>query len=471
MLSEEIKAKLGHNKQFCHILRQDFVIRQRLNNRWNRVSIIKGYSLVDVWFPYGKTEVCVRVPTRNYLGTIEPKEKKVVADVYAEVERSLRNPIGTKQLTEIAKLESKVAIVVDDATRSSPTNLMITPLLAELKVAGVRDENVTIIFACGVHRPVTHEEATGILGEGIINRIKTVSHDCRAQDLVFVGTTNRHQNKIYLNRFFTEADVKILTGDVCFHYYAGYGGGRKSVLPGVAGEESVKHNHALLLDDKAKTGMLEQNPVNEDMIEAAHLAKVDFVLNVVTNTRGEIVRSFAGSVDDVFLEGTKLVDEMYRVSVDRKADVVVVSSGGYPADIDLYQSFKAVDSVLDIIKRGGVIVLIAECSEGHGNQAFYDWMFRFKDANSAEKEIKRNFVLGGHKAYYLMEALQKVRIILVSSMPDYYAASIFRLKTARGVNEALDQAFDLAGANAKVWAVPFGNFTLPELKVQTEQVT
>lgn len=425
--------------------------------------------MVDVWFPYGKTEVCVRVPARGYLGTIEPKEKKDVPDGKAEVESALKEPIGTQRLSKLAKPESKVAIVVDDATRRAPTNLMISPLLAELEVAGVKDENVTIIFACGVHRPVTQEEAKMMLGEDVANRIRTVSHDCRAQDLVFVGTTKKHQNKIYLNRLFVDANVKVLTGDVCFHYYAGYGGARKSVLPGIAGEESIKHNHALLLDDNARTGMLDGNPVNEDMVEAAQLAKVDFALNVVTNTNGQVVKAFAGNIDEVFSESVKLVDEMYRVPVNRKADVVVVSSGGNPADINLYQSFKAVDNVLDIVKRGGVIVLIAECPEGYGNQAFYDWMIKFKDVKSAEKEIKRNFVLGGHKAYYLMDALERVKIILVSSMPDYYAANIFRLKTARGVNEALTQAFDIVGTNSKVWAVPFGNFTLPELKSETEK--
>jgi nickel-dependent lactate racemase len=223
------------------------------------------------------------------------------------------------------------------------------------------------------------------------------------------------------------------------------------------------------LDDNAKTGVLEGNPVHEDMVEAAQLAKIDFVLNVVTNSRGEVVKAFAGNMEQVLSEGVKLVDEMYRVPVDRRADIVVVSSGGYPADVDLYQAYKAIDGVSDIVKRGGVIVLVAECPEGHGNQAFYDWMVKFGDVKSAEKEIKRNFVLGGHKAYYLLDALQRVKIILVSSMPDYYAIDIFKLKTARGVNEALNQAFGIAGRDAKVWTVPFGNSTLPELKVQQDQ--
>jgi len=421
--------------------------------------------MVDVWLPYGKTEICVRVPAKNYLGTIEPKEKQGVADARAEIERALKEPIGSKRLGEIVKPESRIAVAVDDWTRSAPSSLMVSVLLDELKAAGVKDGNVTVIFACGTHRAVTSEEAVRLLGENVLNRVKAVSHDCRAQDLVFAGTTKKHGTKVYLNRVFAEADVRILTGDVGFHYYAGYGGGRKSVLPGVSGEETIKHNHAMLLDVNAKTGVLLGNPVHEDMTETARLAKVDFILNVVANSKGEIVRAFAGDLEQAFMEGVKLVDEMYRVNVERRADIVVVSSGGFPADVNLFQAYKAVDSALEVVKRGGVVVLAAECPEGHGNQVFYDWMVKFKDLKAVEREIKRNFVLGGHKAYYLLKALQSHRVILVSAMPDYYASDVFKLKTARIVNEALNEAFNIAGRNAKVWVMPYGNFTLPEVKM------
>jgi nickel-dependent lactate racemase len=425
--------------------------------------------MVDVWLPYGKTEVCARIPAQNLLGSIEPKEKKGVSDARAEIERALKEPIGSKRLSEIVTPEHKVAIVVDDATRPAPSHLMVPPLLDELSAAGVRDENVTIIFGCGTHRAVTNEEAVQLLGEAVLKRVKAISHDCRAKDLVYVGTTKTYGTKVYLNRVFAEADIKILTGDVGFHYYAGYGGGRKSVLPGVAGEETIKHNHAMLLHPNSKTGILNGNPIHEDMVEAARLAKVDFILNVVCNSKGEVVKAFAGDLEQAFIEGVKLVDEMYRIPVDRKADIVIVSPGGHPSDVNLFQAYKGVDGALEVVKRGGVIILVAECSEGHGNQVFYDWMVKFSDLKAIEREIKRNFVLGGHKAYYLLKALQKVQIILVSIMPDYYAANIFKLKTARGVNEALDEAFRIAGKNAKVWVMPYGNFTLPEVKTSEEQ--
>jgi len=220
----------------------------------------------------------------------------------------------------------------------------------------------------------------------------------------------------------------------------------------------------MLLNSNARTGLLDGNPVHQDMTEAATLAKVDFILNVVTNSKDEIVKAFAGDVQQAFTEAVKLVDEMYRVKVDRRADIVVVSPGGYPSDINLYQAHKGLDNALEVVKRGGIIILVAECVEGHGNQVFYDWMKRFKDLKEAEREIKRNFAMGGHKAYYLLKALQNHQIILVSSLPDYYASNIFRLKTARAVNDALAEAMKLAGSQARVWTMPYGNFTLPTVQ-------
>ena len=427
--------------------------------------------MVDVWLPYGKTDVCVRVPARNLLGTIEPKEQQGAADAKAEVERALKEPIGSKRLSEIAKPESKVAIVVDDATRKAPSELMLMPVLAELTAAGVKDENVTVIFGCGTHRAVKPEEAAELIGTEALKRVKTISHCGSATDLVFIGTTKTHGNKVNVNRVLAEADVKVLLGDVGFHFYAGYGGGRKSVLPAVCSDETIKQNHALLLHSSARTGILEGNPVHVDMTEAARLAKVDFIVNIVENKKGEIVKAFAGDLEQAFLEAVKLVEDMYRVTIDRRADIIVVSAGGHPADMNLYQAYKGLDSALDAVKRGGVIILVAECPEGHGNQVFYDWMTRLGDLKNVEREIKRNFVFGGHKAYYLLKALQNHQIILVSSMPDYYATSIFKLKTARAVNDALADALKIAGSASRVWAMPLGSYTLPVFKAPEETKT
>ncbi len=417
--------------------------------------------MVDVWVPYGKTEICARIPTRNYLGNIEPKEKQGVKDPKSEVTRALNQPIGTKSLGELIKPGNKVAIVVNDHTRSTPSHLIAPPVLEELSKMGIPESDVTIIFGCGTHRAPKLEEQKAILGEDVVQRIKTTSHDCKAKDQVYLGRTKAHLNKVYVNRVFAEADFRILTNSIELHYFAGYGGGRKSVLPAITGEETIQHNHAMILHPKAKTGVLEGNPVHEDMVEAARLAKADIIVNVVTNSKNEIVKAFAGHLEQAFYEGVKLVDEMYKAPVERRADIVVVSSGGHPHDIDLYQAQKGVENALEAVKRGGVIVWTAECPDGHGNDVFYDWMTKFKDPKEMEAEIKRRFRLGAHKAYYLARALQRVNIILVSTLPDYHAVGTFRLRTARALNDALRDAFDIVGKDARVWVMPHGNITLP----------
>ncbi|MGD6851257.1 MAG: nickel-dependent lactate racemase [Candidatus Bathyarchaeia archaeon] len=423
--------------------------------------------MVDVWLPYGKTDVCVRIPARNLLGTIEPKERAGVADSKAEVERALSEPIGTKHLSEIAKPESKVAIVVDDATRS-PSEPMLLPVLAELNNAGVKDENITVIFGCGTHRAVKPEEIPKLIGQEASKRVKAINHDANAADLVNVGTTKTYNNKVFVNKVFAEADVRVLLGDVQIHYYAGYGGGRKSVLPAVSGSETIRYNHSLLVNANSCAGNLENNPVHIDMTEAARLAQVDFILNVVENKKGEMVKAFAGDLEAAFLEAVKLVDELYKVNVDRRSDIVVVSAGGHPWDLTLYHALKGMDASLDAVKRGGVIILVAECIEGYGNQVFYDWMTRLGEIKGMEREVKRNFAVGGQRAYYLLKALLNHQVILVSSMPDFYATSIFKLKTARAVNDALNEAFKASGSASRVWAMPQGSNTLPVYKAPEE---
>jgi len=420
-----------------------------------------------VWVPYGKTEICARIPTRNYLGNIEPKEKQGAKDPKAEVTRALAEPIGSKRLGELLKPGNKIAIVVDDHTRSTPTHLIVPPILEELSMVGIPDSDITIVFGTGTHRPPKPEEQKAILGEDVLRRIRIISHNYRAKDLVYLGRTKSHLNKVYVDKVFAEADFRILTNSIELHYFAGYGGGRKSVLPAVAGEETIQHNHAMLLHPKAKTGVLEGNPIHEDMVEAAKLAKADFIVNAVTNSKNEVVKAVAGDLDQAFYEGVKLVDEMYKVLIERRADIVVVSSGGHPHDIDLYQAQKGVENALDAVKRGGVIIWAAECPDGHGNEVFYEWMTKFKDPKEMEAEIKHRFRLGAHKAYYLARALQRVQIILVSTLPDYYAVGTFRLRTARALNDALRDAFDIVGRDARVWVMPHGNITLPV--VQTSE--
>lgn len=415
--------------------------------------------MVEVWLPYGKTEVVVRVPVENLMGVVEPKDREGVQDPKAEIQRALEHPIGSKALDEIVgDGGGRIAIVVDDGKRPAPSRLMVSSLVEALRRVGVEDEDITVIVGCGTR--ADSGEGPTLFQEESWERIRLVNHDPVAQDLVRVGRTSQG-TEVHVNKAFAEADIRILTGHIGYHPFAGYSGGSRSVLPGVAGLSTIRRNHALLLDPRARAGNLEENPVHLDMTEAARLVGVDFVLNTVLNTKGEVVRAFAGDLDRVFSEGVELVDEMFRVEVDGLADVAIVSPGGQPLDDDLYQALWGINRILDIVKEKGVIILVAECPEGYGNETFYDWVRRFKSLSRVEREVRLRYTPGGEAAYYMMKASNRVRVILVSVMPEYYSSAVFGLRSAETVNMALQSALRMVGRRRKVLVVPMGIATLP----------
>jgi nickel-dependent lactate racemase len=220
----------------------------------------------------------------------------------------------------------------------------------------------------------------------------------------------------------------------------------------------------LSLHPEARRGSLKGNPVHEDMVEAAHLADVDFTLNVVRNSRLKVVKAFAGDLDKAFNEGVKLADGIYKVSTERRAEIVFVSPGGSPFDANLFESCKGIDGALEVTKRNGVIVLVAECAGGFGNNKFREFMSRFNSLKVMGRALKREFSIGGFMAYRLMGALQKFKIFLVSVMPDYYVSEVFKVEPARTANEALRYAFDAIGKRGKVSVIPYGNLTMPIIK-------
>lgn len=418
--------------------------------------------MVEVWLPYGKTEVAVSVPDSQLLGVIDGGYKKGVANPFYEVTRAIENPIGGKPLDEIVNPGDKIAIVIDDNTRPSPSHLMVKSLLKYLALLDVDWRNITVIVGCGMHT-MRIEDVPDLIGVECLEKCNVVIHDHRTKDLEYIGKTS-FGTEIYLNKFFVHADVRILTGDIGLHYFAGYGGGRKSVLPAVCGSETIMQNHRLILDSAARIGMLEENPVHMDMDEAASIADVDFIVNVVLNSKDEVVKAFAGDSKKAFFEGIKLVDDIYKVPFSDRAEIVIASPGGHPKDLNLYQAYKGIHSALNLVKEKGVIILVAECPEGHGSRVFCDWMTNFKTLKRVEREIKRNFVIGGHKAYYLSNALKRVDIILVSILPDYYTKGVFRLRSDKTVNSALRSAFKISGDKSDVLIMPHASVTLPIMK-------
>jgi len=419
--------------------------------------------MVELWLPYGRTEVAVRVPAENLLDVVDAEEPKAASDPYAEVKRALENPAGDCRLENLVKAGKKVAIVVEDEMKLTQNKVMLPPLLRKLNDLGVEDKDVTIIVGCGLCEPTNPEKFPLLFGEDVANRVKIINHDCRSMNLSYVGKTTLKTN-VYVNKVFAGADLRILTGSISFHAYAGHSGGRMGVLPTISGASTIQHNNTLLVDPRAVAGNISENPVHVNMMEAAHLSDVHFILNVVTNAEGEVIRAFAGDLDRAFLEGVEFVDDVYKVPVKEAADIVIVSPGGCPKDVNLCESCKAIDNVLGIVRKGGIAILVAECSGGYGNQVFYEWVKTFQSVKEVERKIKENFILGGEEAHHLLKALDKIKIILVSIMPEYYVRDVFRLRTAKSVNMALDLAFKTVGKKSKVLVVPRGSAILPLLQ-------
>jgi len=410
---------------------------------------------------YGRGSQGAELPDRNYAGEVAvASDLPAHPDPAAEVLRAVREPIGARPLHRLAAPGMRVAVVVNDHTRKTPTRPMVHAILDELGRAGVRDDDVRIVFGCGTHRAVRPEEAEHILGADLLGRLGTESHDARASDLVDIGTTSRG-NQVLINRTVAEAELRVLTGEVEFHYFAGYSGGRKAVLPAVAGVDSIQRNHALMLQPGSSTGQLAGNPLHEDMLEAGKLACCKFIVNTVSNTDRQVVRAFAGDMEAAHLAGVALVDGAYKVRVDRTADVVLVSAGGSPKDIDLYQGFKAVDSAMRVVRRGGAVVALIEAPDGYGNKVFEDWAHRFRSLPELEQRVLTQFQLGGHKAYYIRKYNDWARVFLVSRLPLQDVEGVLGLVAARDLQEGLALALDHVGADARVIVMPDGDKVLP----------
>ena len=369
----------------------------------------------------------------------QPKDRDV-----ERIRHALQNPIGTKKLREIVdrKKDAKIVIVVDDHTREAPTVKMLDALTEEIGIEHKEIRQVTLLVACGTHTAPTEEDLKRILGAYMntyASQLNLEIHDCDAKDQVFVGTTGRG-TPVMLNRSYIEADVKILTGDITLHYYAGFGGGRKSILPGVSSRETIRKNHALLLDDRAKTANIKDNPVHLDMTEAASFAPPDFVINTVADSSGNLVDAYAGEMNSVLLRGAGVMKKLSSIETDL-FDVLVVSAGGFPKDRNLYQATKAIENCYRTVVPGGTLILVAECREGIGDSYFEEWMNKYTTYEDAADAIRTNFVLGGHKAFYMRKTMKRVHLAIVSEL-DTQMLNRWGITGYKSLREALKKEID-----------------------------
>ncbi|MEM0493313.1 MAG: nickel-dependent lactate racemase [Candidatus Thermoplasmatota archaeon] len=416
-----------------------------------------------IQIPYGKNFIPLDIHKDRLLDVINPSEICQSEKPESLISHALDNPLGTDRISDLVEPGDKVAILVDDYTRPCPTQVMLPRVLDELHDAGVDYSDINIIIANGTHKPPIHDQIVSILGERISRSYQVTSNDCLAGDHVYVGTS-RQGNRIEVLRGYAEADFKIILGDIEYHYFAGYGGTRKSILPGISSYSCIQRNHKLLFDKNARTGVLRNNPINNEMNEAMHLAGVDFAFNVVLNSHKQIVGAWAGKPEIVMDAGVKLVDAMYKKEVDAPSDIVIVSAGGYPHDIDLYQSFKGLHSVLPVTNKNSVIILIAECINGAGNTIYVEWLRKHRSSHDIKRSLQEEFVMGAHKAYYHLEAVENYSVILISSIDSKEIKELYRFKPASSIEEALKEAYSIVDENTPIRIVPYGSTTLLSLK-------
>ncbi len=398
--------------------------------------------------PYGKTQVSVDIHSRHQVKVIKPMDIAAVPDEKKEIEMALKNPIKSRRLSEIAGSGKKAVIIVNDITRPTPTAKLLPPLISELKAGGLED--VTIIFGLGIHRKQTEEEKRSILGD-LYGKITSIEHNI--DDFVNLGTTSRGTPVEILKRV-TEADIVICTGTVEFHYYAGYSGGAKSILPAVSSKRSIYANHAFMLDPKSAAGRLD-GPVRGDIEEAGAILGIDFILNVVLNERKEIIFAAAGDYIEAHRKCAAFLDKMSRIEVE-PADIIIVSPGGWPKDIDIFQSHKALEHARNAVKEGGSILLAAECKEGYGNRVFEEWL-KF-DRDEAISRFKSGFVMGGHKAALIAALTKKVDLYLISSLPDEISRRAYFIPAS--LENALNMAAGKCRGPVKIIVMPYGGSTL-----------
>lgn len=418
---------------------------------------------------YGKGELTLNVPTEQLVCEVVGNEYPAVADLTAALKHALAHPIDSPPMKEIVRPGETVVLTVSDITRAwQRMDLMLPTILDELNDAGVPDSNITIIIANGAHRLNTEAEFKILCGEAVCNRVTVVNHDAFDEvNMVYKGKTSRG-TEVSINKLADEADRLILTGGIIYHYMVGYGGGRKSVMPGIASVKTIRQCHLWALgreegsgsNPTAYSGHTNGNESHEDMVEVAAFAKPDFIINTVPAPNGQVAGIFAGNWMTAWLEGTKLVDQIYGVNIPAKADIVVSTAGGYPKDINLYQTGKTIDNAGYAVKKGGVVIILSECEDIYEPQEFSGW-FNHGGPKQAEQVLRQNFGIPGWVALKQMECSNFATYIMITK-PENKELVDKLFIAATSMEEALQIAYEKCGcAKPSFIIMPQGANTVP----------
>ncbi len=414
---------------------------------------------------YGSSTLAADVPAAKVLQPAallqETKPIQLISD-------GLATPIGSLPLAKIVTAGEKVAIVTSDITRYTGSELYLPVLVAELNRLGVADADIEIIIALGIHRYQTEAEHRKIVGS-LYGRISVYDHECDDPDeLVDLGLTEAGI-AVQINRRVVAADRVIVTGTIGFHYFAGFGGGRKGLVPGVASRETCMASHFAVFNppevggkhSQAVTGVLDGNPVHRNLLQAAQLVKPDFLLNTVLSPQKEIVGVFCGDLEQAHLAGCDMARELYQVSLPNPVDLAIISCGGEPKDINFIQAQKALDYGCRAVKDGGTIIFMAACQDGFGNESFFDW-FRYQALDEFELALRANYQINGQTAHATLAKSQRFRVVLISEFSSEQTVTM-GMEKAANLQIAVDMVTPSLAENCEIVVIPNGGTVVPTI--------
>lgn len=421
---------------------------------------------------YGSTKVKVSIEDKNLLGIIESKPFTVRQSEDEIILHALQNPIGSPRLKELVNPGETVCLVIPDVTRVwQKTDKFLYKIVEELNKGGVKDKDITIISALGSHRKQSRDEHVKLLGGTLAKRFEVIDHDCFDEDnLVYLGETT-YGTPVKVNRKAYECDHIILTGGIVYHFLAGWGGSRKTILPGISSYQTIMKNHSLTLNENlgegknpnVRSGKLKDNPVHEDMMQAAAFLRPTFMFNVIVDIKGSIVSAVSGSYIEAFYEGCNIVEKLDSVNISEKADLVIATAGGYPKDINFYQTSKTIMNAKEAVKKGGTIIILSQCSEGlGGNEDVKDMILNYDNMLEREKELRREYSISKDVAYIFCDVASKSDVIFVSDL-DPNLVKKANITVVKTVEEALELTYKKKGSNLKTYIMPHAANTFPKI--------
>ena len=383
------------------------------------------------------------------------------------VQHALDHPIGAPPLRSVATGRS-IVILVPDKTRRAATDIVLPCLLNELQLAGIEDHCITIVFATGTHPPQTQAEQEAILGPGMHGRFNVIEHNARDESACVLLGTTRFGTPVLLNRAVAEADFVIVAGTIVHHYFAGFGGGAKMFLPGVAAYSSAVTNHRRTVTpggtfhSACRDGNIDGNPVMEDILDAARFFPPCWYMAAILDSKGNIADAVCGDLLEAHRAGCAIVDRMYALPLERQVRVCIAGAGGFPKDINFIQSHKAIHHAHVTVQDGGSLICLTECREGIGNTSFLDW-FRYADDASFREALLTKYAMNAHTALAVREKASRLRIILVTSLdPD--TVRLMGIEPAHTLQQGIDmvqaaepgalEALILQNASMTVWKSP-----------------